>query len=101
MKYIKTYENIDNEPKVDDYVLCEEETKDENVKEYVKTHIGQILIIEDLLKTMYNYKVFYKNSNKYFGNNGNCRSMERNEIIHWSKNKEDLLPYLTANKYNL
>jgi hypothetical protein len=105
MKYIKKYETIEDDPKVNDYVLCEENTNNDDVKNYIETHIGQLIDIEDKLKTIYNYKVFYKDSNRYFGNNGNCRSMERNEIIFWSENIEDVKNYMkikmSANKYNI
>jgi asparagine N-glycosylation enzyme membrane subunit Stt3 len=105
MKYIKKYETIQDDPKVDDYVLCEERTTDDDVRSYIETHVGQIIEIEDKLKTIYNYKVFYKNSNRYFGNNGNCRSMDRDEIIYFSENIEDVKAYLkiknTANKFNI
>lgn len=101
MKYIKSYESIENEPKIGDYVLCDEETTDHDVKEFVKTHIGKLVLIQDILVTNYNYKIYYNDSDKYFGNNGNHRSMTRSEIKHWSENIEDILPFLSSNKYNM
>lgn len=46
MKYLKLYEeNIENKPKIGDYVICEE-SLDNITKEFISNNIGKIIGIE-------------------------------------------------------
>ena len=51
MKYIRTYENIDN-PKVGDYVICKDITSSdevsENFQKFLDENIGQIVSDDDI-----------------------------------------------------
>ena len=110
MKHLKTFENI-KKPQVGDYVLCYEDAKDHNLKEFINNNIGKISIIRD--KGSYiecNYTIEYENipsiiSNRFTnfkkGDKKNERNMREEEIIFFSKNKEDVELYMQANKYNL
>jgi hypothetical protein len=113
MKYIKQYETLNiGQPKVGNYVLCEEISS--STAEYTKNNIGKIIfIIDDDKDNMEKYRLFndYKyiiwyehtieipRDEVYF--NGCCRRMKRAEIKYWSKNKRDLQAILKLNKYNL
>lgn len=117
MKYLKSlYENIiSTEPKIGDYVICTDiEDKPEFIN-FLNNNIGKIVMIKrnipdnDKLTNVYvakfdnipeNIKSFFKyrsiNNTHY-----NLRGFYPHEIINFSENKNDLLTYLTANKYNL
>jgi len=110
MKYIKTYEDIDNEPKVGDYVMCHELddtsrisniNKDE-INIFLDVNIGQIQEYDNRKW----YEVEYENIPQeligwFNASMLNCRSMKRSEILVHSKNKEDIEHLMSAKKYNL
>jgi hypothetical protein len=106
MKHIKYFENV-YEPQVGDYVICEEEySVDDAVDSFIKNTIG--IIIDIKYDKKYPYIVAYENipdaiRKDYFTLEDfkRTRQMMREEIIHFSKNKEDLEYYIQANKYNL
>jgi len=110
MKYIKTYENLTDEPKAGDYVMCEESSETDSVIEindFIKNNIGVIRSISQFIYDV-PYIIEYDNipdslRGIYLGfpEYNNNRRMSRDEIIHFSSNKEDLEPYIQANKYNL
>lgn len=107
MKHLKTYEsivsaNIDNEPQIGDYVLIKspKSMSSTNLKNFWATHVGQI---KKILKDQYGpgssaYHVIYKD--KYNGEHSRW-VFNRKEIIHFSKNKEDIEMLINAEKYNL
>ena len=115
MKYIKHYEAIEEDPQIGDYVICEEfdipgYPEDINIKNFVNNHIGKY--IENLEHNQeYSYMVQYDDVPKHIKLNftmgeereiiENARAMCRKEILYFSPNKEELKPYLQANKYNL
>ena len=106
MKHIKKYEqNISIE--VGDYVICTDNgiTNDNNFEVYLKSHIGKIILIKKYIKDP--YLVLYENLpdkfKTYSSTNDNLKLIKfnENEIIHFSKNKEDLEHIIVANKYNI
>jgi hypothetical protein len=114
MKYIKLYEELNAKiPQIHDYVLCvESEYEDETINEseinlnnFISSNIG---IIIDMVKTdvkfKYDYHIKYENVpddiSMYFEYD-NTRWSVKSDIIHWSKDREDLETLLTAKKYNL
>ena len=126
MKYLKLYEeNIENKPKIGDYVICEDKSiaLDEESKEFISNNIGKIIdeieqnkqcYIEQYKQcyiVKYDYNTIPDLSKRWFGSisktgyayskEEDSRVMFLNEIIKFSKNKEDLEDYLTAKKYNL
>lgn len=50
-------------------------------------------------------KIYHKNYGEYWTvsylDNTLVYFVDFDEVTHWSKNKEDLEPYIIANKYNL
>jgi hypothetical protein len=101
----KIFENIDEgEPEISDYVICDESdySSDPKIKEYVKNHIGQFIEINGQYPRMsaYKYMIYYPDVDDSILN-GNKREMSKEQIIRWSKNKEDLEQYIFAKKYNL
>jgi hypothetical protein len=117
MKYIKTYENI-NEPEIGDYVIGWSGYFSEKTNDFLKNSIGKITnsknngyknaeyqvnydnVPEDVYKsedfyTFIPYKGTRFEKPQYFV------KLYRKEINHFSKNKEDLYIYLDSNKYNL
>jgi hypothetical protein len=100
IKYLKTFEENDSEPQVGDYVLCEEHIYPENtLTNFLNTHIG-IITADDYIKTKYRYDVDFKVLIPP-DNLIDSRRFMLDEIVHWSKNKEDLEVIMSANKYNL
>jgi len=115
MKYIKTYENINEDaPQVDDYVICEEYSDERELDIFLANNIGKIVDIEkntyfagikdiiywvkydsnigEELETSFNFGKYMEK---------NTRPFDKKEIKYWSKNKEELEHIISANKYNL
>ena len=110
MKYLKLYEeNIENKPKIGDYVICKDKsnTIDNNTKEFISNNIGKIIGIGDLdwppgrgsggIKKQ--LKLYY--IVKYDNNAMPKTVMYLDEIIKFSKDKNELEEYLAAKKYGL
>ena len=116
MKYIKQYEDNDdikNPLKIGVYVLCESPPEDDDIddtlREYMKTHIGYIIghHMHKNKKLLYHVKYEgltkdnYENDYSLVEDTDDQLLVWRDEIKHWSKNREDLEVLLSANKYNL
>jgi hypothetical protein len=88
------YESINNKPRKGDYVIVT------FVKKIIPT-IGKIEYVNN--KYSFPYLVeFDDNFNYYeYGLDENNIVVELDEIVYWSKNKEDLEPIIQGNKYNL
>jgi hypothetical protein len=130
MKYIKIYEwnfplfNKSNNPKIKDYVICKFEkstlsslTERPELKEYIESNIGQICDYDK--DKHFTYTVMYFNVpneikhmlfNYSYMNNGKLAMgyvyyFKENQILHWSKNeeqmKDELELILNINKYNI
>ena len=114
MMHIKTYEHRSlhiDEPQVGDYVICREHfIPAKDTVDFISNNVGHLVMIkENNIKSaaFRGYIVQYENIPKDirgFGryyNFENCRLMRRHEILHWSKNKEDLEIYIDVKRYNL
>jgi len=118
MKHLKLYENV-NEPEIGDYVICQDNEKLKSasaLNNFLQKHMGQYFKVTEKTDPIsawqkYPYMIRYdyhtipeELQEEYFMN---CKdfddaiAMSRDEIKHFSKNKKDLLPYITANKYNI
>jgi len=115
MKHLKNFKSIQSTPQINDYVICKEETYcvDDRLANFINNNIGQIAEINKK-DGEYPYVIKYENipddifsyfsdilKNNYKYDIRCLRAMDRIEIIHFSKNKEDLETILNANKYNL
>lgn len=99
MKYLKKYESID-ESKIGDYVICNDNNLE--VGEFIKNNIGQIINISYGIHYYIKYDNIPDDIKKYFNDSmPDVRMMFREEVIHFSENKEKLKLLVTANKYNL
>jgi len=100
MKHIKHFKNT-NKPQAGDYVICIENGGIQAVKNFVDNNIGIIVKVKN--RPNFPYRVKYENIpieiEEWFTDES--REMSEKEIIHFSKNKEDLEIYIQANKYNL
>lgn len=112
MKYLKQYEDIDNEPKIGDYVICYElgdvhfssqsNSIKNDINSFISVNIGQIREYDNRKWYEIEYENIPKEVDQWFhASVRNCRSMLRKEIIHFAETKEELEPYISANKYNL
>jgi len=120
MKYLKTYEDLDNNPEIGDYVICEEADDINDILEladFEKNNIGRVVDYRtvdntnptfDSISTFFNIFVQYKNVPNeiyddfdYHKRIANCRIFSKKEIKYCSKNKEDLEIILQANKFNI
>jgi hypothetical protein len=120
MKHIKNFEDIKESqlPEIGDYVICKDKSiaLDEETKEFISNNIGKIINIYNskikvgiitkkqtiIPNTLYIVK--YDNipniAKKWFGSD-DSRQMRLNEIIKFSKDKEELEDYLITKKYGL
>lgn len=104
MKHIKAYESLtQDEPEIGDYVYCMAPESDYNPNNFV----GKLTKIVNL-KKQYPYRVKYPLDDRPDEVDPDeddpdrpDRLVRRDEIIHWSKNKEDMEAYDSANKFNL
>lgn len=106
----KIYESLNKgKPEIGDYMLVDKNLNDElnnftmnNIGKYIKNndkflHFKYLIVYENVPDNMKQY--FYENEDTLFLKN--CLKVSNTQIIYWSKNKEDLYPFITANKYNL
>ena len=119
MKYIKTYEQNLNEPKIGDYVVCSEKSElgkgydriEKQVYKFIENNIGQV--IESNYENVFNsegrYAIIYKDipkklesyflAGKYFLlEYKGCRLMKLEEIKFWSEDKDVCQTYLDTHK---
>ena len=116
MKYLKKFENIKKSLNLGDYVICEEtpssgfeKQRFKDIIEFERTNIGKyVKSINGNGK--FKYAIYYDDipqefKDKFFMKEGDidkyCRVMSRKEIIHISKNKEELEAMINANKFNI
>lgn len=108
MKYIKTFENI-NELQIGDYVICHElgYINDDEIDNFIQNNIGQYTVYDDIIDCP-PYVIQYENIpirlNDYF-NSDNERRMHRDEIIFYSSNKKTVEDFIKIKndlkKFNL
>jgi len=120
MKYIKTFENLTDEPQIGDYVVCEDSvfnkndgSRDEKIIDFITNNVGQYIQDNDgkFGSGFYKYVIKYENvpsdvSGFEFIVNGDgeldkIRIMTRKEILFYSKNKKDCEEFIVAKKYNV
>lgn len=117
MKYIKQYETTEDditkdELKLYDYVICEDawiKSQKEKGKEYlevnniIENNMGLYIQQDDKIYTIkYDGNIIPDYVKKFFSHNGsNTRNFYRDEIIHFSPNKEELEQKLLNQKYNI
>jgi len=106
MKHIKTFEKLNQKkPQVGDYVICQDEEDD--LISFMNNNIGKIIDIShnDKIPFDIEYENIPSNIQNYFGFNNNIKNnnrvMSREEILYWSKNKEDLKQIILQRKYNI
>jgi len=103
MRYIKTYEDTQDELQIGDYVWCDE-FKFSSSRYFTLNNIGQYVRKAEIITNPQQFMIRYENvptSLRYVFTTDNCRTMGRSEIIFFSPNKEDCEACLAANKYNL
>lgn len=113
MKYIKTYEDLNDEPQIGDYVVCSEEGKEDilpednsyGVYEFTSNNVGQYVKYRGSVQH-FKYLIKYEDLPEelrwsFYDDEENCRRMAKKEILFWSKDKEACEAYLAAKKYNL
>ena len=97
------------EPKIGDYVYCEEGdgvNHDDKVLIFISNNIGKVYkYVYDyyLIKYNINFKEegIKKEEFQFIGDPKGCRKMYRKEIKYWSKSKEELELKIATQKYNL
>jgi hypothetical protein len=94
MRYIKTFEDIENKPRIGDYVLMRSEAGYPDVEKFVNNTIGQI----------YNFEmgggviIKYENPPNNYGKE---RMFHRSQIVAFASTIEELKLKIRTIKYNL
>jgi len=118
MKYIKSYENSNSTPQIDEYVICSVNHTNANpdyakqINDFISNNIGKILEIDNIHGPNYEiyYHVYYQNVPKEisraFGWNKNgifnhYLNISQNQIICHSTNIKNLEQKIVNSKYNL
>lgn len=101
MKYIKAYEKL-NQPTLGHYVLVKTQPDSKN-KWWVEKQIGKIVDIDTIYNSQHNdnYELGVEFVNPDRNDGKNIWWTNRDNIIKFSKNKEDLEIFVDINKYNL
>lgn len=112
MKYLKTYENL-NQPEIGDYVkinvsafnLSKFSSVDGKIVEFFNEEIGKITEIDEreLNINGYPYKVVFtkKIPNSSLGPSDYFMAFNIKELLGWAPNLEDLKIKISTRKYNL
>jgi hypothetical protein len=115
MRYLKTYEAINDNLQIGDYVICKTDTGDEKIIDFIENNVGQYVRYITNNKEVvdnFRYVIEYENVSFELSNYSYtfsyerdipniCMRVDRDEIIKYSKNKEELETIINANKYNL
>ena len=111
MKHIKLYEELNDKPKVGDYVICvcdiNNNYHEYEFVNYMENNIG--VICKDTGGIFQQYYVKYENTpfNLFRGINSSTDNyngywwFDKSEIKFHSSNKEDLRIHIDAKKYNI
>ena len=104
----KIFENLKEDPQINDYVICESDfwsiriaLSPKDVMEfsnYIHTHIGKI-ISSDIINEEKQFYVIYDDLSKFLRKNSFW--VTKDMIKYSSKNKEELKQLLLNNKFNL
>ena len=106
----KLYEEVMRNPEVGDYLLCDEynaDDADEEVFLYTKTHVGQIIKQKNSTQFLVKYDIdfdtcgFTQDRFQFETDPNGVRTMNKNEIQYWSRNKEELEQILVVKKFNI
>lgn len=104
----KLFEHIhENKPDVGDYVICDEQNCFDKIAiEFIKNNIGVCIKIKRKPGEPELFLIKFLNSAPdlcYFKNDkkGNSRYFYLEEIVFWSKDKEDVETYIVAKNFNL
>lgn len=118
MKFLKTYKLFESdnpiEPQIDDFVLCKVEGFYYTISDFIKSNIGRIVDYDYITyqnETIKRYTIEWKNipsslasyffDTKYPYDGFGKMALPINYIKHYSKDINDLLPMIKANKYNI
>ena len=116
MKYIKRFEELNNEPELGDYVICSEFPENDydtyyEIDKFLTNNVGRYVknVEDDDLVEDYFYIIEYENVPDYLflyfpeekGVKNRCRRLNRKSIIDFSKDKEELEAKISAKRYNI
>ena len=99
MKYLKTFEQNIDEPKVDDYVIIYGDYFDITLINFFSKNIGRIIEINNNKETNYKYLINFEIKIPIFETYSAEFSLD--EISEWSYDKEILKIKVDVKKYNI
>lgn len=102
MKYLKTYENLNNMPEIEigDYVVCVDHNDDDDLVKFLSENVGRVEIIKPNKEWL---GINFDNIPKKLIDDYTDPpwDFDMSEIVFISKNREDCELYLSVKKYNL
>ena len=107
MKYIKTFENIENLPEIDDWVIMKTLSSHNIVKNFINNTIGEVVNLDKTNIQNIDITVMYYDIPEDFKKLMNVdsdvyvREFRSNQIVEFAKTKEELELKLQSNKYNI
>lgn len=97
LKHLRTFEL--NKPQIGDYVIMSSGSNSYEIKNFIENNIGRIA---DISYDRYYLYVRYENVPITIKNIfGRARQFNESNVVHISKNEEDLKAIIAQNKYNL
>jgi len=97
MKYLKKFEDIENTPEIGDYIIPNVETLNHLIDNKINNHVYQIIGTKERNMGGFLYIIKVKLNDNQLDD----WYLSNYEIMHLSKNKEDLEVLLQSNKFNI
>ena len=101
MKHIKLFEDLQNIPEVGDYVIANSKYTDEDSQNFFLNNIGKVIRNREIDELKRFVEVEYNNVPKNILVDNNNWLFLLDEILYWSKDKNELETLLASKKYNL
>lgn len=115
MKYLKSFETINQKPKIGDFIICDKSIADwykykDTLNNIISTNIGTV---KNVARSSFgSYSIKYDNISEdeekliidYCKDNDwtdHFIKIDFNDIQYWSNDKKELEILINANKYNL
>ena len=104
MKHLKYFENTEDIPKIGEYAICKEDTKIEDLSNFILNNIGEIIYRDEYLKALYvKYHNIPERLGNYFKyhNRTDCRMFSTIEIVFHSHSYKEVENFLNLYKNNI
>ena len=111
MRYLKRFEELEEHPKIGDYVIVYADYFDNALIDFFKEEVGRLIEFKDD-GSEYAYIIKFNKNIPHVNTDGieyidksiyepRIMEFDKHEIIEWSSDKDYLIAKIASNKYNL